>query len=572
MKYTFENGIGKVSAGEYSITLDRETVAVTVGNTEMVRLDVRSAVNCALEGEDTLTDVCEIAESLTAAESDDGVTFTWTGASAAWDKKEYVLICREDSAEYFIRVGGKGRVDTVNYFSGNMTEACHGSDYEFCEGYTPVVPLESDESYTFTPIKDFKRFSYLTVPPMFVFAFRAFEEDARIAFGLVARPGEHNFTDFAYKTTMNRWGSKFWLVTDQSGHTTVDGEWQTPSVFIYKADSYEDSTKRYADIYFGRGYATVPAEEKHPRFWYGPIACGWLEQLASTYAGGFGLVDGSRQPLYEGFVERLHARNIHPQILIIDDKWQEKYGTAHENKEKWPDLPGFIRRMKKDHGIHTFMWFKMWDSEGIPEEYCMFDENQNRYTVDPTNPGYLKILKDTIHYIISDDEGCLGADGLKIDFAFWQPIGRKANSYSGKYGVELFRELVCRIREYMKAEKPYAVLNCSPCHPIFAGICDQARLHDYDYRQRNAFEEFSGRAALYSTALPNTLIDTDGCGHNTVRDTMRYLTHSAEIGIPDIYCVSDTPYLALSDENWAKVADAFAKYSADIDRRFGSEK
>lgn len=163
----------------------------------------------------------------------------------------------------------------------------------------------------------------------------------------------------------------------------------------------------------------------------------------------------------------------------------------------------------------------MWDSEGVPEEYCVFDERENRYVVDPTNPGYLKILRDAIHYIISDDEGCLGADGLKIDFAFWQPVGRKARSYSGKYGVELFRELVSRIREYMKAEKPYAVLNCSPCHPYFADLCDQARLHDYDYRQRNSFEEFSQRAALYRAALPGVLIDTDGCGHNTRRDTMR---------------------------------------------------
>ena len=569
MKYTFENGIGEIYARAYTARLDIETIAVTVGDCEMVRLDVRSGLDVACGEADTRPDDSATPTDLSYKANDDAVTFTWIGTSSLWERKEYVLVCREDAAEYFVRVHGAGAVMSVNYFSGNMTEPCHGSDYDFSEGYTPVVSLDGSEPYTFAPIRDFRRFSYLTVPPMFVYAFRAEKEDARLAFGLVARPGEHNFTDFAYRTTMHRWGAKFWLSTDQSGHTEVSREWQTPSVFIYRADSYEDAVEKYSARYFELGYAVPHKEELRPRFWYGPIACGWLEQLASMYAGGYGLVAGSRQELYEGFVERLHGRGIEPKILIIDDKWQKEYGTAHEDTEKWPDLAGFIRRMRRDHGIHTFMWYKMWDSEGVPEEYCVFDERENRYVVDPTNPGYLKILRDAIHYIISDDEGCLGADGLKIDFAFWQPVGRKARSYSGKYGVELFRELVSRIREYMKAEKPYAVLNCSPCHPYFADLCDQARLHDYDYRQRNSFEEFSQRAALYRAALPGVLIDTDGCGHNTRRDTMRYLTRSAQIGIPDIYCVSDTPYLSLSDEDWQAVADAFAEYSRKADELYG---
>ena len=50
---------------------------------------------------------------------------------------------------------------------------------------------------------------------------------------------------------------------------------------------------------------------------------------------------------------------------------------------------------------------------------------------------------------------------------------------------------------------------------------------------------------------------------------MRYLTRSAQIGIPDIYCVSDTPYLSLSDEDWQAVADAFAEYSRRADELYG---
>ena len=203
MKYTFENGIGEIYARAYAVRLDIGTIAVTVGDCEMVRLDVRSGLDVACGEADTRPDDSAPPTDLSYEATDDAVTFTWSGTSSLWERKEYVLVCREDAAEYFVRVHGAGAVMSVNYFSGNMTEPCHGSDYDFSEGYTPVVSLDGSEPYTFAPIRDFRRFSYLTVPPMFVYAFRA-EEDARLAFGLVARPGEHNFTDFAYRTTMHR--------------------------------------------------------------------------------------------------------------------------------------------------------------------------------------------------------------------------------------------------------------------------------------------------------------------------------------------------------------------------------
>ena len=205
-------------------------------------------------------------------------------------------------------------------------------------------------------------------------------------------------------------------------------------------------------------------------------------------------------------------------------------------------------------------------AEGIPEEYCVWDDKEKRYVVDPTNPGYIDILKGNIKYILSDEEGCLGADGLKIDFAFWQPVGRGANSYGGKFGVELFLELVRLIHDTMKEVKPHAVLNCSPCHPMFAPYCDQARLHDYDYSQRDVLVEMGKRAEVFTAALGDPLVDTDGCGYNTHRDTMKYLTRSVELGIPDTYAVSDTPFLQLSDEEWASVAQVWKAYSAKIDK------
>jgi len=567
MKYSFENGIYTVKTAFYSMELDSETIAVTMGGTEFVRLDPRTGLNTPGEGDATNFDEEGAIASFRKAEEDaDSVTFIREPKSNLWEKKEYVLICREENAEYKVRVTGKGDVDSVNYFSGSMTDPGHGSHFEFCEGYAPVVGLDSSESYYFTTNKPFRRFSYLMVPPMFFYTFRCVDETARLTLALVAKPGEHNFTQFNYNLTIHRWGTHFWLWTDQSGHTKVDGTWETPSVYIYKSEDEFKAARQYSKLYFDLGYAAPKKKEKHPRFWYGPIACGWLEQLTWCYRDTYGLVWASRQNVYEEMLKVIDRRGLEPKVLIIDDKWQEEYGTARESKERWPDLPGFIRKNKAERGISTFMWYKMWDAEGIPEEYCVWDDKEKRYVVDPTNPGYLEILRGNMKYILSDEEGCLGADGLKIDFAFWQPVGRGANSYSGKYGVELFLELVRNIHDFMKEVKPYAVLNCSPSHPMFAPYCDQVRLHDYDYNQRDVMREMGERAAIFTAALGDPLVDTDGCGYNTHRDTMKYLTRAVEIGIPDTYAVSDTPFLKLSDEEWASVAQVWKKYSEEIDK------
>ena len=554
----------RISGSDYILEVSADKIAVYLAGEHICSLDPRSALNTAGDGDATNIDgESEILSFTETGFTPSRATFTWTSKSSNWESKTYTLTCLEDRFEYSVTVKGSGNVDSVNYFSGNITEPCHGSDYDFFEGYHPVVPLDGSPM-TYGANQKCNPFSYLTVPPMFFHCFKTTDVEPQLMLGLVAEKGEHNFTKFDYLISEHRWGSKFWLATNQDGHTAVSGEWTAPKIVGCAVQDRDDAARTYCDLYFNSGICSRGDASQKPRFWHGPIACGWLEQLAVHYQKDTGLIWGCRQEMYEELVRKLGERDLHPTILIIDDKWQEQYGTATVSRDRWQDLRAFIDR-NLEKGIRTMMWYKMWDSEGVPEEYCLWDENEKRYVVDPTNPGYQAILKENIHRIISSDEGCYNACGLKIDFAFWQPLGRKANSYSGKYGVELFYELVKLIRTYIKEEKPDAILNASPCHPIFAELVDQARLHDYDYKQRNALEEFGIRASLYKAALPNALIDTDGCGYNTRRDTMRYLTGCSKLGIPDMYAVSDTPYLSLSDDDWKAVAQSWHDYEKKID-------
>ena len=565
MKLTQCDGAYTVIADGYAVTVTEATFSPTVGGVAFAALDVRTPV-CSTDGKDEIADGGDRITSFELAESAErDAHFVWQGESALW-KKTYRLDCFEDRFEYTVTVRGDGNVDSVNYFGGDYSAPDRGSEYDFADFYYPIIPLDGTAGYHFKPVFEHRPFSWLSVPPMFVYAFRAEEVEERLALGLVAEAGEHNFTQFDFRTSMHRWGSRFFLSTDQCGHTKVSGEWTAPKIVGRAVATDADACVFYRDYYFDHGICGRGADlsVKRPRFWYGPIACGWLEQLAVHYEKDSGLVWSSKQDVYEEYVRRLEARDLHPKILIIDDKWQTEYGKPRPAVDRWPDVRGFIDRMRDEKDIHTLMWYKMWDNEGVPEEYCVYDGKEKRYVVDPSNPGYQEILRENIRTIISDEPGCMNADGLKIDFAFWQPVGREAKTYSGKYGVELFIEYVRHIRDYMKEIKPTAILNASPCHPMFAEFVDQARLHDYDYRLRSSLEEMGERAALWKCALPNALVDTDGCGYNTRRDTMRYLTRNREIGIPCIYAVSPTPYLTLSDEDWKAVAASWKEYEKTL--------
>lgn len=269
-------------------------------------------------------------------------------------------------------------------------------------------------------------------------------------------------------------------------------------------------------------------------------------------------------------LSELRRRDLHPQIIIIDDKWQTGYGSAVVNTEKWPDLRGWIDATLRDYNCRTMLWYKLWDREELPDDMTM-DNGQGGRCVDPSNPKYREYIRETMHRLLSSDEGCCNAYGLKLDYAFTQPVGKDARSYSGKFGVELFLDYIALIHDCAKAAKPEAIISASPCHPLFTNYVDHARLHDYYPDLRRCYEEFTFRREIYDIAMPGVLFDTDGSAYNTRRDTMRYMRLAPKIGIPDLYCITEFPSLTLSDDDWESVADIWREYGELIDRTVGKE-
>ncbi len=558
------DGTIAVKGASYDLCVKGHIVEVILCGTSFVSLDIRTAVNGTNDDYTTAVDAEETVPTLASVEEKKGeVVFTWTNKSALWEK-EYRMVCTYTRFRYYVKVKGHGRVDSVNYFSGNMAQKNCGSGYEFSEGFNPCKPYDMAQDYYFRASLPCYRPSIYMCPPMFCYAFRCEGIGERLALGLVAERGEHNFHSFNYN---HRWG--FYLSTDQDGHTAVDGEWTAPYIIGYSAPDEFAAMQKYSEYYFASGIAKPRSGERVPRFWHGPLACGWIEQ------GGW--PGGCTEELYERMHRRLKENDLHPTAVIIDDKWMSHYATDIADPEKWPDFRAYVDRHHAE-GINTMLWFMLFHRDGWDDELCLKGDltalsvDPDNLMVDPSHPKFIENLDRAMERIFSDAEGCYDCDGLKLDYAFANPKGKKFRTYSGKYGAELLYDMYVRIYEKAKEYKPTALINTSACHPYFSHVCDQGRLHDYYGTERYNLEDLSMRGRMFSIAMPGVLLDTDNSGFVTRRDTMRWQLNQNLVGVPDLYAISPNAALDAEGEALGAIAEMWREYSAKIDAMYASEE
>ncbi len=133
-------------------------------------------------------------------------------------------------------------------------------------------------------------------------------------------------------------------------------------------------------------------------------------------------------------------------------------------------------------------------------------------------------------------------------------------------------EYMERIYTKAKAIKPHALINNSACHPYFAHLCDQARLHDYVPRNRRNLEDLSGRSRIFSIAMPGVLQDTDNSAFVTRRDSMRWQLNQQTVGVPDLYAIDPTPAFDMNADDLGAIAEVWNEYSAKIDAMYADEE
>lgn len=492
----------------------------------------------------------------------DCTSITWSARSTLWEKKEYVLQCWPDAAFFHVRVFGIGRLGAVRYFAASGSAR---SRYEVSRYLEPVAHPggKSLPQYLTTAQDGEINLGYLA-PPMLAYPF-TLDGSMWLALGLAPKPGHYNIDHFRchfFHTDSDV--QPFYLSTDFLGYTVMHGQYDLPSIAI--TSGMTEFAALAAQTHALVSYAGHPRRDwaDSPRWWYGPMFCGWGEQ--GYYTPKHFQTSAAQQP-YSCMSDEIDELGLRPTAIIIDDKWMTNYGEALPDPEKWPDMRAFVER-EHAKGRRVMLWFKAWNSEGIPADEC-FNLWTQPYGTDPTSPAYQERMFRLMHTLLSVDAGCYNCDGFKVDFANVMPLGHDLRGHeNGVYGLELLKRWYTLFYTAAKAVKPDCLVNTSCAHPYYADVTDQGRLHDYDARLRAAWEVRSFRQKLFQAALPGISIDTDGVWSSR-REIMDFNRRAVELGVPVLYQLHGDENNIFNRDDLREISGIWTDYSKRMDERYG---
>ena len=550
-----------IEASAYRLEIERNNLYARVsspGGEELARLSLFAAFD-----RDGARD-----ETLGLETTVEGATLTIVRRSTLWERAVTTIECRDDELEVRSFVEGAGALGAVHLLGGRSLVAG-----------APLGPLPSGANATalFTPNPGDPgrlvvgpeetaaigvmgdggpgRGHWFFTPAPLVFALQS-PASGWLGISLVAPVEELRFVEAEL-----RGGDKaFQLVLDYEGHTSVDGRFEAPAVLLTPglADGYAAVT-HYRAALEARGL--VPARKAAGAAWWTePIFCGWGAQCALEGPAA----DNATQPNYDAFLGALAAHGVEPGTVVIDDKWQTRYGTNEPDESKWPDLKAWISE-QHSKGRRVLLWWKAWDPEGLPPELCIRTADGSPVALDPTNDDAAELLRRTMHALLSLDG--LDADGLKVDFTARTPAGAALELAGDSWGMALLHELLRVVYAAVKDAKPDALVITQTPHPAFVDVSDMIRLNDMLRLDDPGplppvLPQMRHRAAIAAAACPELLIDTDDWTIPDKRTWREYLDAKLELGVPSLYYATrlDLTGEELDDDDYAALRESWQRW------------
>lgn len=533
----------------YSIDFSERSFAITVGGLRWFSFPVSSAIDIEEKTDQDLPVI-----DLNVTEEEDRVKAVWCTSSNLWYEKIYTLTADESGFYYNIRVRGNGRVKQIRYF----TDAGRVPEYEAAGYLLPRATHKNRQDCTYNMYEENEIALDYFAPSPYVYPFFVEEEKGWFGLGLVSKPGQYNYDRLLLKRELQ-------LELPLYGRTVVEDEWEAHGIWGgYGADAM-DVIAAYSEWHFANGFCERHADyRENPRWWKGPIFCGWGEQQTLSIGSNVDAGEFATQKAYEKMYETLKEKGLKPSFIIIDAKWQESFGNLVVDKEKWPDMRGFVDRLHTD-GIRVCLWMRSHNAEGLPGDECV-KSLTNPIAADPSNPKFIERTRKNIYTLLSGDEGCYNCDGFKIDFINCIPEGKNIETYEpGLYGVELIKRWISLVRISAKAAKEDALINLSCAHPYFAPESDQIRLHDYHgLYMRSGCSVMKYRRDIANAVFPDVLIDCDCGGRDSHRDFIRYMNYQPTIGIPDLYWLSPNGDILYEEADFDIIRRIWEEYAASL--------
>lgn len=255
----------------------------------------------------------------------------------------------------------------------------------------------------------------------------------------------------------------------------------------------------------------------------GVSACGWHWQNKIGTA--------PTQELYEKNIAMLEENGIDYDILIIDDFWGEaKEHGIWKACERWQDLRGFIDARHAE-GRKVLLWACTY-ADGIPKEEQTSDRLHN---ID--SEKWQQRLREDAHRMLSSDEGCYNADGIKFDFTALYPTTPECSHYGVGYILERYR----MVAEAMREVKPDAMLLNQSTNPYFMKYQSAIRLNDFTALPCHGLEEMQIRSKVAHAVGMGLPVDSDhiSCGTISYEGGEDFFREMESVGEISLYLNED---------------------------------
>lgn len=419
---------------------------------------------------------------------------------------------------------------------------------------------ESEEAYrTIFPTCNLNR-SQFTPPPQ-VLSVRM--PSGWFSMGLNRLPDSNLF-----KITLDRG-----LLVDQpGGNLQFKGtqEYAPPGVIFMFPKSEWHSLSLYREILIERGIVEdIPIENKLlPEWWKYPIYVTYGDQIMELQRNEFQTIDWSHNEYNSNWLRKsikyVENKINQPFNVIIDAYWTDPGNFDPKPSERFRDLKKLIHWChQRRHKVLLWCTPLATNVSGgngkLVKKHKMFKpKSQIKCNIDYTSPNTHAFLKELCENYFSHKG--LDADGLKMDFLanIADPKETKYQAPQKGMGCRELYELCRTFSDIARKIKKDVCINFSAADVRFNDVISMNRLHDV----HASLEERLRRARISATAMPNTIIDSDGAFMYSFWLERHYL-HAALYGICSLYYSRKLQDgVQISDEQW-KILNALFTISVE---------
>lgn len=499
-----------------------------------------------------------------------GIRLALTASSSLWGERRFAWEFGADAVMYRHSATGTVRPGRCYFFAngpatrkGPTSPGASSAIVEAHVAYSPAANLSDEFRRTVAVPQSLGIFPEIPYPQEGVIADRVAEifappmlclaigtGDHWLGVGLGAKPGHYQFNSFEYMPVGS--GAQFFV--NYLGYSEFGDGFSSPVVALHFGYSPHEVLEQYAAWMdreeFSTRRATVPASWHHR-----PILCGWGEQTLLGVRNGRPAREEATQANYERMMEVIAERRLPVGTLIIDDQWQEHYGTMRVDTARWPDMAGFVRRLH-ERGIHVLLWTPVHAAAGLPAELCVHRDGK-AISADVSNPLYIAFLRERIADLVRE----VGIDGFKLDTVRGITREPGLKTHAPLHGIEWLRRYQKVLYEDTHRWRADAMVEAHSTCPAFRDCADILRQNDLTGCSRNVAAVIEERSRLVRLA-GWSLRDCDNAG-SVLDEWWNCMQAQPRFGIPTLYQLSGVERIGdIPDWMWVRLRDLWNEYLA----------